>query len=526
MLEKNLTPQHERRLGAFGRVKSLVAIGALSITAACLTTVDKENIGPEVPVAVQDVEPQVTLTAKLRKPSPVSNSITFVIDDMNDFSCEETKYYLPLSSKWLQDQGVCFENATVRSPVCCPARSEIMSGQAPHNNQVRRQIDSNQLDWRNTMQWRLRKAGIETYGVGKLLNGLDYVSVATGELDTGFSRHDFWPSYTYYDYRMIDSDGEYYVPSERLHTTTRTGMLIREFIQDNIDRKNKFSVYGAFYAPHDQVKTSGGSGGIDPVPTPEHRHDTVPEFEYNPEADTTDKNPAIQSHPRNKADLIARHKARVRSLYDVDEQMAETFTLLERNKMLGRTAVIFVSDNGYQMGNNNRKGKAVPYPASLNVPMLAYIPGQNLEGTIDERRTGLLDIAPTIYDLHGVNPGYLVDGHSLLSQHERTDQFHEFFTEDSEIAVQESGKYVANIPSWAEVVSDEGAYIEWYDVAGKVTWREFYDSSDKYYEHNLLYPEYHDIKPHNSLIRELRSKLQAYRNCKGTDKTNPSNPCP
>src|SRR5689334_25205940 len=105
---------------------------------------------------------------------------------MDDFSCADTAQYLPKSSAWLLDRGRCFEHATTTSPVCCPARSTIQSGQVPHNNGVRRQIDAPKLDPRHTMQTLLGRDGVTTYAIGKYLNGVPPLDVANGTFDSGF----------------------------------------------------------------------------------------------------------------------------------------------------------------------------------------------------------------------------------------------------------------------------------------------------------------------------------------------------
>ena len=106
--------------------------------------------------------------------------VLVVVDDMDDFACAATSAYLPRSSRWLRDQRRCFEIATATTPVCCPARAELQTGQLPHNDWVPRQQDASKLDPVHTIQHQLGAAGLETYGIGKFLNAVDPADLATG----------------------------------------------------------------------------------------------------------------------------------------------------------------------------------------------------------------------------------------------------------------------------------------------------------------------------------------------------------
>ena len=67
----------------------------------------------------------------------------------------------------------------------------------------------------------------------------------------------------------------------------------------------------------------------------------------------------------------------------------------------------------------------------MNVPLLAYYPPGFGKNITDKRPVSLVDIAPTIYQLAGVEPGHILDGHSLLSDNHRKEQFSEFTNERS-----------------------------------------------------------------------------------------------
>lgn len=458
-------------------------------------------------------------------PGPTRNAIVIVVDDMNDISCAETELYLPRSSAWLGGrggEGRCFEDATTASPVCCPARAILMTGQLPHNNGVRRQNEADQLVGTDTVQHDLDQAGVATYGTGKFLNGLDPASLENGEFDSGFAESDFWNHYDYLNYDLIDDDGERYEPTEQMHTTVRTGTNLRSFVERQADEGESFFAYGAFLAPHDQ--TGSGSARL-PAPTPAHVGDPVPPFDFRPERDTRDKLLPFQSLDHELPYFRAKHASRVRSLYDVDDQVAELFELLDEKDLLDTTAVIFTSDNGYALGQNGWQGKAVPYPASVNVPLLAYLPGDRGDPGRDTRPVDLVDIAPTVYDVFDVTPGHLLDGHSLLGDHVRTrGRILEFTNERSQLVLRESGHAPFRVPTWAMLRAGDRALVQYYR-AGRLMHREYYE--DAAMERNLLWSQLTPAqKPSWDLVRGMVRALKAMRTCAGTEEQGSANPCP
>ena len=453
------------------------------------------------------------------------NLIVVVVDDMDDFSCSETKQYLPRSSKWLLDRGRCFENATVTTPVCCPARAEIQSGQVPHNNRVERQIDASQLNPEHTVQARLGRLGLTTYAVGKYLNGVAPSAVADGSFETHFDRTDVWNTDLYKDYVLFDDDAQPYEPDPPVHTTHRAGRYLTDFVSEMVDEEKPFFAYVGFAAPHTQNRH--GQGFLFPRPTAANAHRPVPKFRFRPERDTSDKLLPFTSldagHGRRYFTRF--HAARVRALYDVDDQVAATFEILERTGTLDETAVFFVSDNGYQLGSNGWEGKAVPYPDSIEVPMLAYYPSELGSGVVDRRPVGLVDIAPTVFDLFDVRPGYRLDGHSLLERTARRETFHEFTNERNKFVLQESGNAPFVVPTWAEYVDARGnAYIEYYGRDGSLLAQEYY--RDPGMRRNLLAPQHSAHRPSPFDVAAAQARLRQLKSCAGTAERGAGNPCP
>lgn len=454
---------------------------------------------------------------------PGLNAITIVVDDMNDFSCREAHLYLPRSSGWLRDQGRCFENATGTTPVCCPARAEIFTGQLPHNNGVERQVDARLFPTADSIQQDLGDAGLTTYAAGKLFNGVKAGDYVTGGMDPGFDRIEVWNNYDYDDYELVDEDGVSYEPEEQIHTTVRTGQSLRGFVSEMADAGTPFFAYAGFFAPHTQSQRRAGTKL--PEATPANADRPVPPLRLRSERDTRDKLALFRRLDMSPAELRALHRARVRALYDVDDEIAATFELLEATGLIERTAVFFVSDNGYSLGQNGWEAKAVPYVGSRSVPMFAYLPAVFGAGVVDSRPVGLVDVAPTLYDLYDLQPGHIVDGHSLAGRYRRTVQYHEFRNEQNDFVLQESGFEPFRVPTWRMVVTAGGrSYIEYYDRHGRRIHQELYDDAAQ--QRNLLHPAHRRQRPPASVVARLRAQLVQLRQCEGTTEQGSPRPCP
>ncbi|MDO9455715.1 sulfatase-like hydrolase/transferase [Nocardioides sp.] len=455
--------------------------------------------------------------------SGVRNAVVFLVDDMSDFSCSQVHDFLPESSAWLKDRGTCYETASTSTPVCCPARAQVQTGQLAHNNRVRTQLDARHLDVSHTVQHDLGEAGLTTYGVGKNLNGVDAANYyGPGAMSNGFDDFDFWNSYKNApgSFLLYADDGSTYVPTDGLHSTETNGAFLDDKLDGYLETGERFFVYDAFFAPHKQGV--GGGQGVMPLPTPAHAQAAVPPFYYAPEPEARDKLPLFAKPRRTRAFYQHLWTQRIRALYDVDHQMASVFAKLETAGVLDETAVIFASDNGYtDRGQVNWDGKAIPYPASTDVPMLAWYPGA--APAVVRKPVQLVDIAPTLYDVLGVTPGHRLDGHSLRGGHTRKQVYGEFFGERDSLVDEESGRATGYVSSWRLLKQGRWSYVEWYRPEGTILRRELYGEPRMLA--NMLWPGYRGRRPKPSLVRYLHQQLVAQSRCAGTVEDGWVRPC-
>ena len=89
----------------------------------------------------------------------------------------------------------------------------------------------------------------------------------------------------------------------------------------------------------------------------------------------------------------------------VDEQIGRVLDRLDALDLSTDTLVVVVSDHGDEFFEHGRKGhRNNLYGESLNVPLLVRLPGFARRGARVQNRVSLVDVAPTILDLAGVEP--------------------------------------------------------------------------------------------------------------------------
>ena len=107
---------------------------------------------------------------------------------------------------------------------------------------------------------------------------------------------------------------------------------------------------------------------------------------------------------------------RAESLQSVDDGMMAIRAALNRQGVLGDTNVIFVSDNGFMLGEHRSPlGKIWGYEPSANVPLLMAGPGVPASGVVRQHPVGLHDLASTITRWHGLGPMPGADGVPLFA---------------------------------------------------------------------------------------------------------------
>lgn len=473
-------------------------------------------------------------------PADRPNIVMIVADDLD---ATTTPYWdaMPRTRELLAERGLVFDNAFSPTPICCPARATILTGQYGHNTDVLTN-GGEHGGWgsfvdgggeQRAFPVALENSGYRTMLVGKYLNGID---VDPTHVPPGWTE---WYGgvdnmlYTGYGYRLNENG-----------TLVRYGIAPSDYATDVIARKamdfihraeadddQPFFAYVAPTSPHLPLGAPPRYAdhawkGTDAPRTPNF---------YEP--DVSDKSAWLRESAGNRDRTRGWNdrdwKNRMGSLLALDDLVAATVETLRTHGELDNTVIMFVSDNGYNLGSHRLVNKMAPYEESIRVPMVMTGPG--IRTGHETRMVIGPDIAPTILDIAGLEPPEWTDGRSLvplLGDGPGPDTWRRDFIAQylGGATAQGIGEefppnlsfhlfvllLAAEIPSYSALRTEDHLYVEWDQTdMGEGVGAELYDlDTDPYQLDNLLATESGRTE-NEELAAQLRARMAQLGGCAG-----------
>ena len=105
------------------------------------------------------------------------------------------------------------------------------------------------------------------------------------------------------------------------------------------------------------------------------------------------------------------------NIHYMDAQVGEVIGNLAMDGLLDKTFVIWMTDHG----DGLPRAKRAVYDSGLLVPLILRLPDGGGAGRVDARLVSIVDLAPSILDLAGVNVPDFVQGQSMLTTDHRRD---------------------------------------------------------------------------------------------------------
>ena len=295
----------------------------------------------------------------------------------------------------LASEGVIMDNTFANTPVCCPARSILLTGQYCHRNGM----VANDLRLRESsvsFAKELKKAGYRTGFVGKWhLDGGKRLPgfVPPGERRQGF---DFWVANqcSHMHFRnTVFRDTPDPIVLDKFETDGYADFAV-EFLKSARTGGQPFYLTVQWGPPHDPYKAPEEySSKYDPA-----------KLKMRPNYQQNDRTP----NPK----LLAEYYAMVTAIDDAVGRILKTVDDLGLRE---NTIILYASDHGDMLGSQGERLKRKPWEESIKVPGIFRWPGKIKPGTRSNQFFTHVDFAPTLLGMAGLTPPKEMQGANLAA---------------------------------------------------------------------------------------------------------------
>lgn len=366
----------------------------------------------------------------------MTNAIFILADDMrvDDLAAmPNTRQYIGAEGvSGGPPEGVRFDRCTIANPLCSPSRACGLTGlytpSQPSPVWNNRPEDGQGINAfhpmeGNTLATWLHDAGVRTLLAGKYING-------KGEPDDNKAQNDVPPGWTSakilqdgtYQYNgptEFNQDGVIGNSGGAYYSTNWIRDRALAKIDDWHNGPQPFFMWLGFVACHNQNPLSLNHAG----------ESTVGHVESNcyDQARPSDLPWIANNVPVNEPNLIDERRKRRDALRDLDDAIKAIRDRLVQYGIMDDTLIIFMSDNGFLLGEHRLRGKSAPYEPSIQVPLLMRWTHGPVTPGVQNRRVSSLDVTFTICQALGVTPGRPIQGRSLVNGQVPAGQFRPIF---------------------------------------------------------------------------------------------------
>ncbi|WP_316749714.1 sulfatase [Pedobacter gandavensis] len=352
-------------------------------------------------------------------------------------------------------EGVRFDKGYVTNSICGPSRAVILTGKYSHKNGFKDNEHSKFDGSQDSFVKQLRNGGYQTAWIGKW------------HLETTPQGFDHW--------QVLPDQGQYYNPDFLMQDGTKkrydgyvTNVVedVAEEWLDQRDQSKPFCLVIGHKATHRVwLPDTADMGMFDKVtfPLPANFYDDyktreaakiqdmsiaktmimgydLKMFGSEAEADREGSVKRMNAAQRAKfnayyqpiaADLKAKnltgkaltewkfqHYMRdyLSTAASLDRNIGRTLDYLDKQGLTKNTIVIYMSDQGFYLGEHGWFDKRFIYEESFRTPMVMRYPGVIKPGTVSKDFVMNLDIAPTMLDAAGIAIPTAIQGKSMLPQ--------------------------------------------------------------------------------------------------------------
>jgi N-acetylglucosamine-6-sulfatase len=288
--------------------------------------------------------------------------------------------------------GCTFANAFVTTSLCSPSRASMLTGLYAHIHQVldnRTQIPRSLVTYPELLQ----KAGYATAYVGKWHMGYE-----TDEPRPGF---DHWASFvgqgSYADQPFNINGVRQVRPG---YTTDAITALALEWLR-GAPKDRPFCLCVGHKAPHEPfTPPERYKGAYDTLPLPKPMPDTDAEYAGLPAWVRRQRRSwhGVDGMYDGKTSWERFNRDYPGAIQGVDDSLGALVAAVRERGTAESTMVVYLSDNGFQVGEHGLIDKRVAYEPSIRIPWIVSWPGVIAPGTREESQILNIDFASMVLD--------------------------------------------------------------------------------------------------------------------------------
>jgi len=370
------------------------------------------------------------------------NVLFIAVDDLNDwvgFMGGYTGQAKTPNLDRLAKMGTAFTNAHTASPVCCPSRVAVLSGQLPTTSG----IYSNRHWWKPnapeliTIPAHFRKNGYRTVGAGKLFHHTignnppecwdDFQALRFYDDAFARTRRDQYPfipdeavpeGFPFSGIELYSNEVDWsgFEKPESEFDDARAAQYGIDFLENH--RDGPFFLACGFFRPHMPWYFPKKYLNLYPLGEIEVPADLPEDLDDVPEAG---KQLALKKYVDLKkvrdagkwATAIQHYLA---SISFMDAQLGKLLGALEESPHADNTVIVLWSDHGWHLGEKQHWHKRTLWEETTRVPLIVVGPKVGESKQVCAQPASLLDLFPTLIELCGLPAlkNQTMDGISLV----------------------------------------------------------------------------------------------------------------
>jgi arylsulfatase A-like enzyme len=381
------------------------------------------------------------------------NVVLILTDDhaVQTIGAYGSKYDATPNLDRLAKEGALFNRAFVTNSLCGPSRAVLLTGKYSHINGFKDNHDRFDAS-QDIFPKHLRNAGFQTAWVGKwhlqsYPQGFDYWNILPGQGQ-------------YYNPALINMQGDT-ARIEGYCTDVVTDIALNWL--DKRDESRPFFIVIGEKAPHrtwmPDIQDLGKFDHIN-FPLPANFYDRYENriaagmqdmsvektlltgYDLKMKSDPDDRATAFLTRmsPKQReqwntyydsveADFLKRnlsgkeltewkYQRYMRDYYSttlsLDRNIGKILSYLDENNLSENTMVIYMSDQGFYMGEHGWFDKRFMYEESMRTPLIVRYPAMIKPGTVYSQIVSNVDFAPTFMELAGLNIPQQMQGKSMM----------------------------------------------------------------------------------------------------------------